>query len=103
VEDLAAGIEQAILPRLYAQVAEQYNSGQAIAFGPVVIRKSGITIGKKMYPWPEVGQVSMERGFLRVSKKDGGWFSGASAAASAIPNLRVLLNIIDQVIGVKTR
>lgn len=102
VEDLAAVIEQAIFPRLYAQAAEQYNSGQAISFGPAEIRKSGITIGKKTYPWPEVGQVSMERGFLRVSKKDGGWFSGASAPASAIPNLRVLLSIIDQVIGVKT-
>jgi hypothetical protein len=38
---------------------------------------------------------------LKVSKKDGGWFSGASAAAASIPNLRVLLAIIHQVVGVK--
>jgi hypothetical protein len=101
VEELAGTIEQVIFPRLYAQAAAQYNSGQALVFGPVTVKKSGIEIGKKVYPWPEVGQVSIQKGFLRVSKKGGGWFSGASAAASAIPNLRVLLSIIDQISGVK--
>jgi hypothetical protein len=48
-----------------------------------------------------VKEVSIHQGILKVSRKDGGWFSGASAAASVIPNLRVLLSIIDQVTGVK--
>ncbi len=102
VEELASLIEQSIFPLLYDRAAAQYNSGQAVVFGPVAISKSGIVIGKKTYPWPEVQQVSIQQGFLKVSKRDGGWFSGASAAASAIPNLRVLLSIIDQVVGVKT-
>jgi hypothetical protein len=48
-----------------------------------------------------VKEVSIHQGILKVSRKDGGWFSGASAAASVIPNLRVLLAIIQQLVGLK--
>jgi len=102
VEELAKAIEQGIFPHLYERAAQQYNLGQTLAFGPVAISKTGIRISKKVYPWTEVQQVTIQRGYLRVSKKGGGWFSGASAAASAIPNLRVLLDMIHQVVGLKT-
>jgi hypothetical protein len=102
VEELAKAIEQGIFPHLYERAAQQYNLGQTLAFGPVAISKTGIQISKKVYPWTEVQQVTVQRGFLKVSKKGGGWFSGASAAASAIPNLSVLLNMIHQVVGLKT-
>lgn len=101
VEKLALAIEQAVTPRLYDRAAAQYNSGQTVLFGPVAVSKAGIQIGKKTYPWQEAKEVSIQQGILKVSKKDGGWFSGASAPASAIPNLRVLLSILDQVVGVK--
>lgn len=101
VEQLAQSIEQSIFPILYDRAAAQYNGGQTIIFGPVSISKAGIQIGRKNYPWPEVREVSIHQGILKVTKKDGGWFSGASAMASSIPNLRVLLSIIHQVVGVK--
>ena len=103
VEQLAAAIEQAIFPLLYERASTQYNAGQMIVFGPMSVSKAGIQIGKKTYPWAEVEQVSIHQGVLRVSKKGGGWFSGASAMAASIPNLRVVLSIIDQVVGIKTK
>jgi hypothetical protein len=102
VEDLAKSIDQTIFPLLYGPAADQYNAGGTIAFGPVAISKAGIAIGKKTYPWTDVKEVSIHHGILKVSRKEGGWFSGASAAASAIPNLRILLTIIHQVVGLKT-
>jgi len=101
IEELAKHIDENIFPLLYARAADQYNAGQALVFGPVGISKVGIVIGKKTYPWTDVKEVSIHQGILKVSKKDGGWFSGASAAASTIPNLRVLLTIIQQVVGLK--
>jgi cbb3-type cytochrome oxidase subunit 3 len=101
VEELAALIEAGTFPLLYEKAAQQYNTGQTLTFGPVVISKGGILVGRKTYPWQEVKEVSIQQGVLKVSKKDGGWFSGASAMASTIPNLRVLLSIIDQVVGIK--
>jgi hypothetical protein len=102
VEELAKGIEEGCFPFLYERLALQYNSGQPVVFGPVAISKTGIQIGKKVYPWADVKDVLLNQGFLKVSKKEGGWFSGASAAAATIPNLHVLLSIINQVVGVKT-
>jgi hypothetical protein len=102
VEELANLIDQGIFPLLYQRAADQYNSGQQIISGPVAISKAGITIGKKTYPWEDVKEVSIQRGMLKVSRKEGGWFSGASASAASIPNLRVLLTILHQVVGIKT-
>jgi hypothetical protein len=101
VEELAKAIEECIFPHLYGRAADQYNTGQMLIFGPVAVSKAGIRIGKKTYPWTEVKEVSIHQGTVKVSKKDGGWFSRASARVSAIPNLRVLLTIIHQVVGVK--
>ncbi len=102
VEGLARAIEEAVFPHLYDQCASRYNRGEEVSFGAVTVSKSGITLGRKEIPWTEVGQVSIEHGTLRVARKSGGWFSGAGAAAAQIPNLRVLLSMIDQVAGVKT-
>jgi hypothetical protein len=101
VDVLANTIEQSIYPMLYQQAAGLYNAGQVLTFGPVAISKGGIQIGKKTYPWTEVQQVSIQKGVLRVSQKGGGWFSGATAMASSIPNLGILLSIIDQTVGIK--
>jgi hypothetical protein len=101
VEELAKVIQDGIFPILYDRAARQYNAGQMLVFGPVAINKAGIQIGKKTYPWTEVQQVSIHQGILKVSKKGGGWFSGARASASVIPNLNVLLNLIYQVVGLK--
>lgn len=101
VEELANLIDQSIFPLLYEVAANQYNAGQEIFFGPVAISKAGITISKKTYPWKDVKEVSIHRGILKVSRKEGGLFSGASASTAAIPNLRVLLTIIHQVVGLK--
>jgi len=101
VEDLARNIEQGVYPILYERAAQAYNSGQTLTFGPVAINRGGIVIGKKTYPWTDVKQVSVQNGYVKVSKKDGGWFSGASASAAVIPNLKILLSIINQVVGIK--
>ena len=101
VEQLAKEIDGNIFPLLYGPAAGQYNTGQTLAFGPVAISKVGLVIGKKTYPWLDVKEISIHQGILKISRKEAGWFSGASVAAAAIPNLRVLLAIIHQVVGIK--
>jgi hypothetical protein len=102
VESLYNFIQNHSLQLRYQKLANAYNAGHAVAFGPVVISKQGgLQIGKKVYTWNEIEQVGINKGVLAVKKKNGGWFSGASATASAIPNLHVLLSILDQVIGLQ--
>jgi hypothetical protein len=86
---------------LYEKAADAYNAGRVVTFGPVAISKQGgLVIGKKTYPWSEIAQVSVQKGYLQVSKKGGGWFSGANTLVSVIPNLNVALAIIDQIVGI---
>ena len=103
VEELATRISKKIFPLLYEEYAQIYNLGQDCDFGPVKLNKAnGIQIGKKQYTWGEIEQVAIQKGVLSIKKKGGGWFTGASASASNIPNLEVMLSIIDQVVGLQT-
>ncbi len=101
VEELADLIEKNIYVRLHNAAVDAYNTGSMLTFGPVNVDKVGLHIGKKNFPWNEIKQVSLAQGYLQVAPQGGGLFKGASVPASAIPNLRVLLSIIDQVVGVK--
>jgi hypothetical protein len=101
VEEIALTIRESIFPILYDRAVQQYNAGQMLSFGSVMISKAGIEIGKKTYPWTEIQQVSIKQGVFKVSKKSGDRFSGASTSTSYLPNLNVLLNIINQVAGLK--
>ena len=101
VEELARVIEENTFPLLFEQAAQQYNFGRNLNFGPVMVNKAAIQIGKKSYAWGEIQQVSLQQGILKVMKNSGGWFSGARAAAAAIPNLRVLISLISQAVIVR--
>ncbi|GAB4578668.1 MAG: hypothetical protein Fur0022_14040 [Anaerolineales bacterium] len=103
VEELSNMIREATYRYQYQAAADSYNAGHKVQFGPITISKAdGITIQKKSYKWDEVGQVSIEQGYIKVAKKGGGWFSGASAMIAVVPNYEVLLSIVHQVVGVKT-
>jgi hypothetical protein len=101
VQLLGGLIGRNILPIQYKLAADVYNSGQTASFGPVAVNRAGLTVSKKTYPWNEIEQVSVHDGVFKVSKKGGGWFSGASTPVASIPNLEAMLSIIDQVVGVK--
>jgi hypothetical protein len=101
VQHLGGMIGRNILPIQYKLAADVYNSGQTASFGPVAVSREGLTVSKKTYPWNEIEQISVLQGMFKVSKKGGGWFSGASTPVASIPNLEAMLSIIDQVAGVK--
>jgi len=103
IQQLGSSIEKSVVPFQYKRAADTYNTGQVVNFGPISISKAGITIGKKTYPWQEVEKITLNGGMLKVAKKGGGWFSGAAATVSTVPNLTALLSIIDQVVGINTK
>ena len=102
IEAFFTQLENNTLQQRYQRLADIYNNGVPVTFGPVTIGKQlGIQIGKKAYPWEEIEDVAINKGVLSIKKKNGGWFSGATASAGLIPNLQVLLSIISQIVGLK--
>ena len=101
VEEVGKKIGSSIFPLLYERAADQFNSGQVLNYGPVAVSKQSLTFNKKTYPWTDIKEISIRHGTLAVHKKEGGLFSGMRISAASIPNLDVLLAIIQQVVGLK--
>jgi hypothetical protein len=68
----------------------------------VAISRDGLRISRKNYPWGEIREVKIRRGVLRIWDRSGGRGSRSRVRVEAIPNLRVLLSLIDQKVGLKT-
>jgi len=102
IESFYQQLENSTLKRRYQQLADSYNHGNPLAFGPIRIGKQlGIQMGTKNYPWEEIGEVMIDKGVLSIKKKNGGWHSKATTPAGEIPNLHILLSIINQIVGLK--
>ncbi len=102
VETLGKLISRAVAPIQYKRLLEKVKLGQTVTLGPITINREQLSIKKKMFSWGEIEQVGIRRGTVSIKKKDGGWFSGATAAVSTIPNLDAFLQVVDQIVSVKT-
>jgi len=102
VETLGQFIGQKVAPFQYDKLLQKIRNGQTAVLGAIAVSKDSVTMGKKCYAWSEVEQVGIHKGYISIKKKDGGWFSGASARVSAIPNVDALFAILNQVVKVKT-
>jgi hypothetical protein len=102
IEALGQLTGQKVASYQYDRLLQMLRSGQTVQLGPVALSKESISVSKKNYTWDEVEQIGIQKGYLSVKKKGGGWFSGASAPVSAIPNLDALFAVVNQVVKVKT-
>ena len=102
IEVLGRVVGQKVAPYQYDRLLQKLRSGQTVLLGPIAINKDSIAMGKKSYPWDEVDQMGIQKGYVSIKKRGGGWFSGASAPVSAIPNLDALIAIVNQIVKVKT-
>ncbi len=103
VDRLAANLRERLVPVLYQRSAEAFNRGQEVTFGPVTVSKAvGLGAGKKAYLWTEIAAVAVKDGYLRVIP--AGNKTGPRSLAlpvAQIPNLEVLVSLVDQIVGVK--
>jgi hypothetical protein len=102
IESLGQFVGQKVAPFQYDRITQKLRSGQTVALGPIAISKDSIAIGKKNYLWTEVEQVGIQKGYVSIKKKAGGWFSGATTPVSAIPNLDAFFAVVNQIVKVKT-
>lgn len=97
VQDLVADVRNAVLPLLLNRAVSDYNAGRPVEFGHIQVHQQGISFTGKVYKWDEVETVSVNDGRVQISKKGGGWFSGASIDASLVPNLEVLIALLAEI------
>jgi len=101
VEELAHAIEKNIFPYLIEPASQQFNLGRDVDFGPLTVNKAGIQIGRKSYAWGDIQAVLLRKGYIHITRKMGGLFGGTKVAMAKIPNVRVLLSLISQVVRIE--
>ena len=95
IAGLGSALQQQCAAVMLPRAREAYQAGESVAFGPFNVSRAGLTKGKATLPWEQVKQVELRQGVLHIRKKDErrDW---AFAMASKIPNLPVLMALVNQ-------
>ena len=92
IEKLIEPIKDAVYARLYPPLAQQYEAGQAVTFGPVTAhRANGLEMGGKTYAWADIIEVKVDNGRLTVTMRDD---HKHEVRTSEIPNVELLCRLI---------
>jgi hypothetical protein len=76
------------------QVIAAYNAGQTITFGPLSLNRQGIqNANGNLLPWPEIKDVSLQKGYVAVSKA-GKWLRWSSQPVRNIPNVFLFITMV---------
>ncbi len=95
IAGLGAALQQQCAAWMLPRARAAYDAGELITFGPFAISRDGITKGRATLPWEQVQQVELRQGVLHIRKK-GERRDWAFAVASKIPNLPVLMALVNQ-------
>ncbi len=74
-----------------------YNAGQTLTFGPVNVTMQGLNNGKEMVPWDQIGRITLQQGKLGF-EKEGRTLTLSSVKTADIPNLSVLIALVNSVV-----
>jgi hypothetical protein len=103
VDALAANVRERVAPRLYLHTADAFNRGETLRFGPLLMSKEGgIQLGKKAHHWKDILEVAVKDGFVVITP--GGERKGHKrerVPVSTVPNLDVLVSLLNQLVPVK--
>jgi hypothetical protein len=100
IEELTEKIRLRVFPFLQRQALQQYRGNQWVAFGPLALyERAGVRLGKAVYPWMQIKNVSVQNGYLEIALKPPG--RPIRLGVERIPNLDVLLSLIGKTIIVR--
>ena len=97
---LGKTIQHEVTRCLMPQYVQTLNSGGTAQFGKLAITNQTISNGKESIPWSQVKEVRVRNGVIAIWKEDK-WLIWSSILAADIPNMFVLLSLVDQIVGVR--
>jgi Family of unknown function (DUF6585) len=99
-EQISAAIANATVPRMLHEAQIKLGAGQLVEFGFVNISGAGLerpgdVSGTAALGWRDVAEFTIDDGLLTI-KSLKGWKPWASKAVEEIPNLRVLIELLER-------
>ncbi len=96
IDDVMTVVRQKVYPPLIHKLMAEYEAGKPLVFGPIAIdRANGIAVKKTKIAWDECGGMQLGAGYVFVTKHGGGPFNDASVLAGDVPNVEILLSIVN--------
>jgi hypothetical protein len=92
---LGETIEREVTRAQLPVAIESLRRGEAVRFGDLSVQATGLTSERRgMLPWTDIEKVQVRGGFIEVSKA-GKWLSWSNSPVSRIPNVFVLLALVE--------
>ena len=93
-DKLAELIEEKTTPFIYQKTAERFNAGGQADFDTIILTSSEMRIKSASMSWDEITEINLGRGILKITLTNG---KRTSVPVRTIPNLKALLNTLQQV------
>lgn len=88
-------LQMMVVQHQLPQVLEAYNQGCTVQMGAIYLDQKGIIVQGKSVYWSDVSRVDTIKGIMYVHRS-GDRFATVQIPVSDIPNLYVLLNLLEQ-------
>jgi len=96
VEELVRLVLAAVNPRLRKDAERILNSGGTVSFGKISLLPAGVVWkSKEPIPYSALVKCKIDGSMLRV-KAEGKWLDNIAVAAKKVPNIFVLLDLIEE-------
>ena len=95
--NLAETVKANLYPGYIGRYRQDLNQGQSIDFGPIQLTPNGIIFGRKECHWSALKGVSLARGHLTISVKDGKRMKSYSIPARKVPNSDLCAQLIQNI------
>lgn len=95
-QSFATAVKQGVYARLQPELAQRYDLGQPLTFGPVTISKTdGLQYGSKRLAWNDILEMKTTSAELQITMRNSGLFSGRhNIPLSSIPNAELMLQLM---------
>jgi hypothetical protein len=94
IEILMDSIKHYVYPIMFKRFRHEFNSGEPVSFGPLLLTSQGVLNGRKTMRWQDIGEISLERGALELQPIDGAGNPKFSIPARKIPNVDLCLQLL---------
>lgn len=89
---LAEFIKSQVYPDLLEGYRQEYNQGDPLSFGPLILTTKGIQRKDQILQWEDLGSISLGRGILSLELIDG---QRIRIPAHQVPNVEICTQLIE--------
>lgn len=94
-EELVEQIKHKIYPRLHRIMAEEFNRGQPLHFGPITLWPSHLQWGRHEIVYEALAGISLNKGALILTINQAGKRKKLSTPVSLVPNADLCLEMVE--------